>query len=60
MSRAEGVKHKVAGKTKRLVGEVIGDQALHDQGKEQASPLISIRDDFYQGFGVGRAGSDLM
>ena len=35
MSRAEGVKHKVAGKTKRLVGEVIGDQALHDQGKEQ-------------------------
>ena len=34
MSRAEGVKNKIARKTKRLV-EVIGDQALHDQGKEQ-------------------------
>ena len=35
MSRAEGVKNKVVGKTKRLVGEVVGDQALHDEGKEQ-------------------------
>ncbi len=35
MSKAEGVKNKVAGKAKRLVGEVLGDQALHDEGKEQ-------------------------
>ena len=35
MSRAEGVRNKVAGKTKRLVGEVLGDQALHDEGKSQ-------------------------
>lgn len=35
MSRAEGVKNKIVGKAKRLVGEVLGDQALHDEGKEQ-------------------------
>jgi uncharacterized protein YjbJ (UPF0337 family) len=35
MSRAEGVKNRVAGKTKRLASEVLGDQALHDEGKDQ-------------------------
>jgi uncharacterized protein YjbJ (UPF0337 family) len=35
MSRAEGVKNKVVGKTKRLIGELLGDQSLHDEGKEQ-------------------------
>jgi uncharacterized protein YjbJ (UPF0337 family) len=35
MSTAEGVKNKVVGKTKRLVGELLGDQSLHDEGKEQ-------------------------
>ena len=35
MSKAEGVKNKIAGKTKRLVGEVLGDQTLHEEGKDQ-------------------------
>jgi uncharacterized protein YjbJ (UPF0337 family) len=35
MSRAQGVKNKVVGKTKRLVGEVLGDQEPHDEGKAQ-------------------------
>jgi uncharacterized protein YjbJ (UPF0337 family) len=35
MSTPEGVKNKVVGKTKRLVGELLGDQSLHDEGKEQ-------------------------
>jgi uncharacterized protein YjbJ (UPF0337 family) len=29
------IKDKLGGKTKRLVGEVVGDQKLHDEGKAQ-------------------------
>jgi uncharacterized protein YjbJ (UPF0337 family) len=35
MSRAEGFEKKIAGKTKRFIGEVLGDQTLHEKGKEQ-------------------------
>jgi uncharacterized protein YjbJ (UPF0337 family) len=35
MAKVKGPKDELAGKTKRLVGEVLGDQKLHDEGKEQ-------------------------
>ena len=35
MTRAKGVKNEIAGKTKRMAGEVLGDQKLHDEGKTQ-------------------------
>jgi uncharacterized protein YjbJ (UPF0337 family) len=35
MSRLKGAKQKLAGKSKRLVGEILGDQALDDEGKSQ-------------------------
>ncbi len=35
MTKIKGAKDELAGKTKRLVGEVLGDQKLHDEGKEQ-------------------------
>lgn len=33
MPKANGVRNEIAGKTKRLVGEVFGDQKLHDEGE---------------------------
>jgi uncharacterized protein YjbJ (UPF0337 family) len=35
MTKIKGAKDELAGKTKRLVAEVLGDQKLHDEGKEQ-------------------------
>jgi uncharacterized protein YjbJ (UPF0337 family) len=35
MSNAKTVKNEIAGKAKRLVGEVLGDQKLHDEGDAQ-------------------------
>ena len=35
MAKAKSVKNEVAGKVKRLVGEVLGDQKLHDEGNAQ-------------------------
>lgn len=35
MSRANGVKNKIAGKAKQVLGEVLGDQDLHEEGKDQ-------------------------
>jgi uncharacterized protein YjbJ (UPF0337 family) len=35
MSRTKGVKKRVSGNAKRLVGEVLGDQELHDEGRSQ-------------------------
>jgi uncharacterized protein YjbJ (UPF0337 family) len=35
MTKAEAVKNRIVGKAKRLVGEVLGDQKLHDGGKLQ-------------------------
>ncbi|MBV8926362.1 MAG: CsbD family protein [Bradyrhizobium sp.] len=35
MSKVKAVKDHVTGKAKRLTGEVLGDQKLHDEGKAQ-------------------------
>lgn len=35
MPKVKSVKDELAGKTKRLVGEILGDQKLHDEGKAQ-------------------------
>jgi uncharacterized protein YjbJ (UPF0337 family) len=35
MGKVKQVKDELAGKTKRLVGEVLGDQKLDDEGKAQ-------------------------
>ncbi|MCK1514142.1 CsbD family protein [Bradyrhizobium sp. 190] len=35
MAKAKSVKNEIAGKAKRLVGEVLGDQKLHDEGNAQ-------------------------
>jgi hypothetical protein len=36
MSKAKDLKQRLVGKTKQAVGEIIGDQALHDEGKSEA------------------------
>jgi hypothetical protein len=36
MSKAKRVKQQLLGKAKQAVGEIIGDQALHDDGKAEA------------------------
>ena len=41
MAKAKRAKDEFAGKTKRLIGEVIGDQRLYDEGKAQETPLES-------------------
>jgi uncharacterized protein YjbJ (UPF0337 family) len=35
MTKAEAVKNGIVGNAKRFVGEVLGDQKLHDAGKLQ-------------------------
>ena len=35
MSKAKAIKNKVAGKAKRVAGEVLGDQKLDDEGRAQ-------------------------
>ncbi|WP_407181383.1 CsbD family protein [Bradyrhizobium sp. STM 3562] len=35
MTKVKGAKNEIAGKTKQAVGEVLGDQGLHDEGKRQ-------------------------
>ena len=35
MGKIKGTKGRIAGKTKRLVGEILGDPELHDEGKTQ-------------------------
>lgn len=36
MGKTKGLQQRIAGKTKQAVGEIIGDQDLHDHGKAQA------------------------
>jgi hypothetical protein len=36
MSKTKGLTQRIAGKAKQAVGEIIGDQDLHDEGKGQA------------------------
>lgn len=36
MGKTKGLQQRIAGRTKQAVGEIIGDQDLHDDGKAQA------------------------
>ncbi|KRQ06400.1 hypothetical protein [Bradyrhizobium manausense] len=36
MSKAKDLRQRLVGKAKQAVGEIIGDQALHDNGKAEA------------------------
>ena len=36
MTRTKGLRQRIVGKTRQAVGEIIGDQDLHDDGKAQA------------------------
>ncbi|MHB0768356.1 CsbD family protein [Bradyrhizobium sp. 5.13L] len=36
MGKTKGLRQRIAGKTRQAVGEIIGDQELHDDGKAQA------------------------
>ncbi|MCK1712414.1 MULTISPECIES: CsbD family protein [unclassified Bradyrhizobium] len=36
MSKTKGVTQRIAGKAKQAIGEIIGDQDLHEQGKDEA------------------------
>ena len=36
MGKTKGLQQRIVGKTKQAVGEIIGDQDLHDDGKAQA------------------------
>ncbi|QQO22342.1 CsbD family protein [Bradyrhizobium diazoefficiens] len=36
MSRTKRLQQRIVGKTRQAVGEIIGDQDLHDEGKAQA------------------------
>jgi uncharacterized protein YjbJ (UPF0337 family) len=35
MSKTKGLKQRIAGKTKEVVGEIVGDQDLHEEGRTQ-------------------------
>ena len=35
MTSVKGIKNEIAGQAERLVGEIIGDQKLHDEGMHQ-------------------------
>lgn len=37
MSKTKGLRQRIVGKTRQAVGEIIGDQDLHDDGKAQAT-----------------------
>jgi uncharacterized protein YjbJ (UPF0337 family) len=37
MGRAKDIKERIVGKAKQTLGEVIGDQSLHEDGKAQAA-----------------------
>ena len=36
MSKTTGLQKRIVGKTRQAVGEIIGDQDLHDDGKAEA------------------------
>ncbi|WLB24062.1 CsbD family protein [Bradyrhizobium japonicum] len=36
MTRTKGLRQGIVGKTRQAVGEIIGDQDLHDDGKAEA------------------------
>jgi len=37
MGKTKGLQQRIVGKTRQAVGEIIGDQDLHDDGKAQAA-----------------------
>lgn len=37
MSKTNGLRQRIAGKTKQALGEIVGDQELHEEGKAQES-----------------------
>ncbi len=37
MAKVRAIKNQIAGKAKQAVGEVVGDQELHEEGKAQAN-----------------------
>lgn len=36
MGKAKGLKQRIAGKAKQAIGEIVGDQELHEDSKAQA------------------------
>jgi uncharacterized protein YjbJ (UPF0337 family) len=36
MGKTTGLEQRIGGKTRQAIGEIIGDQDLHDDGKAQA------------------------
>jgi uncharacterized protein YjbJ (UPF0337 family) len=36
MGKTKGLRQRIVGKTRQAVGEIVGDQELHDDGKAQA------------------------
>ncbi|AMA58687.1 hypothetical protein [Bradyrhizobium sp. CCGE-LA001] len=36
MSKTKGLRQRIVGKAKQAVGEIVGDQELHDDGKAEA------------------------
>ncbi|MCK1598497.1 MULTISPECIES: CsbD family protein [unclassified Bradyrhizobium] len=36
MSKMKGLTQRISGKAKQAVGEIVGDQDLHEQGKVEA------------------------
>ncbi len=36
MAKVKGIKQQIAGKSKQAVGEIVGDQELHERGKAEA------------------------
>jgi uncharacterized protein YjbJ (UPF0337 family) len=45
MANPKAVKNEIAGKAKRIVGEVLGDQKLHDEGDAQEPQSREERND---------------
>ncbi|KYG99113.1 hypothetical protein [Bradyrhizobium sp. DOA1] len=36
MSKTKGLRQRIVGKAKQAVGEIVGDQELHEDGKAEA------------------------
>jgi uncharacterized protein YjbJ (UPF0337 family) len=36
MGKTKGLQQRIVGKTRQAIGEIVGDQDLHDDGKAQA------------------------
>ncbi|MHC4055609.1 CsbD family protein [Bradyrhizobium sp. 25ACV] len=36
MGKTKGLQQRIVGKTRQAIGEIIGDQDLHDDGKAEA------------------------